>query len=83
MLSLLSDDIEFLINQNQLTAAVTEECNSVEEDVESEPSSDVDDLETDLYQACQSCSLATSKSQSKREELMIINLCSRKYMLVF
>lgn len=55
---------------------MTEECNSVEEDFD--PSID-DDLEADLYQECQSCSLATGGSQSKREELLIINQCSRKF----
>ena len=63
----------------QFTAAVTEECMSVDADFD--PSLD-DDLEADLYQECQSCSLMTStgggSQQSKRQELMIINLCSRK-----
>ena len=67
--------LDFPINQNQFTAAVTEECNSVEADFD--PSLD-DDLEADLYQECQSCSLATGGSQSRREELMIINQCSSK-----
>ena len=72
--------LDFPINQNQFTAAVTEECNSVEADFD--PSLD-DDLEADLYQECQSCSLAneTGGSQSRREELMIINQCSSKLML--
>jgi hypothetical protein len=66
----------FPINQNQFTAAVTEECTSVDADFD--PSLD-DDLEADLYQACQSCSLATGGSQqSKRQGLMIINQCSRE-----
>ena len=72
--------LDFLINQSQFTAAVTEECTSVDADFD--PSLD-DDLEADLYQECQSCSLATGPggSQSKREELMIINQCSSKYTM--
>ena len=67
---------DFPINQNQFTAAVTEECMSVNADFD--PSLD-DDLEADLYQECQSCSLITGGfQQSKRQGLMIINQCNRK-----
>ena len=75
--------LEFLIDQMQLDAAVTEECNSVEEDIMDEPSRDIDDLEMDLNNVCQSCSLETGESQSKREELLIRNLCSRKCNVAF
>ena len=67
---------DFPINQNQFTAAVTEECMSVNADFD--PSLD-DDLEADLYQECQSCSLITGGfQQSKRQGLMIINQCNHK-----
>ena len=67
--------LDFQINQAQFTAAVTEECVSAAADYD--PDFD-DDLDADLLQECQSCSLATGGSQSKREELMIINQCNRK-----
>ena len=69
---------DFSINQNQLTAAVTEECMSVNADFNASLD---DDLEADLYKECQSCSLTTTgggSQQSKRQGLMIINQCSRK-----
>ena len=69
--------LDFQINQNQFTAAVTEECASAAADYD--PDFD-DDLDVDLLKECISCSLATGGSQSKREELMIINQCSCKYI---
>ena len=66
---------DFLINQNQFTAAVTEECMSVNADFNASLD---DDLEADLYQECQSCSLITGGSQQSKRQGLMINQCSRK-----
>ena len=72
---LLLITIDFPIDQNQLSAAVNEECASVK--VDYDPNLD-DDLEADLFQECsKSCT-----SQSKREELSI-DLCLRKFIKTY